>query len=104
VTAPSAPPSTPKAPKARTPQLKLGRVSRSGSRLRVSGTVARAWRGVVTVKVCAGRHCTQTRATVRKGRFTARVAAAHGRRVKITVAAPATRGYGSAHVTRTASA
>jgi hypothetical protein len=77
-------------------------VSRSGSKLRVSGTLARAWRGVVTVKVCAGRRCTQTRATVRKGRFAARVAA-HGRRVKVTVAAPATRGYGSAHVTRTAS-
>ena len=97
-------PSTPKAPKARTPQLKLGRVSRSGSGLRVTGTVARAWRGVVTVKVCAGRRCTQARATVRKGRFSAGVAAAHGRRVKITVAAPATRGYGSAHITRTASA
>ena len=70
----------------------------------MSGTLARAWRGVVTVEVCAGRRCVQTRATVRQGRFSARLHAAHGRRVKVTVAAPATRGYGSAHVTRTASA
>jgi hypothetical protein len=99
--APVAPPS---ASKPRAPQLKLNRLLRSGSKLRVSGTLARAWRGIVTVKVCAGRRCVQTRATARRGRFSARLHAAHGRRVKVTVAAPATSGYGSAQVTRTASA
>jgi subtilisin family serine protease len=99
--APGAPPS---ASRPRAPQLKLNRLSRSGSKLRVSGTLARAWRGIVTVKVCAGRRCVQTHVTVHQGRFSARLHAAHGRRVKVTVAVPATRGYGSAHVTRTASA
>ena len=99
--APGAPPS---ASKPRAPQLKLNRFLRSGSKLRVSGTLARAWRGIVTVKVCAGRRCVQARATAREGRFSARLYVAHGRRVKVTVAAPATRGYGSAHLTRTASA
>ena len=98
---PGAPPS---ASKPRAPQLKLNRFLRSGSKLRVSGTLARAWRGMVTVTVCAGRRCVQTRATARQGRFSARLYAAHGRRVKVTVAAPATRGYGSARLTRIASA
>jgi subtilisin family serine protease len=104
VTVAPTPSTPPGAAKPRTPQLKLSRILRSGSKLRVSGTLARAWRGTVTVKVCAGRRCTQARVTARRGHFSARIAAAHGRRVRITVVAPATRGYGSAHVTRTASA
>jgi hypothetical protein len=79
-------------------------VSRSGKRLRVSGTVTRAWKGTVTVTVCAGRHCTHTRARVSHGRFTAKLKVARGQRVKITVAAPAVHGYRAVHVTRSARA
>jgi subtilisin family serine protease len=99
-----APIAAPSTPKPRASQLELQRVSRSGSRLRVSGRLARAWRGAVTVKACAGGRCTRVRAQVRQGRFTARMSAVRGRRLKVTVAAPPTRGYAAARVTRTASA
>jgi hypothetical protein len=52
--------------------------------------------------VCAGRHCAHTRARASYGRFTAKLKLARGRHVKITVAAPAVRGYRAVHVTRTA--
>jgi thermitase len=86
----------------RSPQLKLGHVSRSGSRLLVTGTVARAWNGTVTVTVCAGRQCTHTRARVSHGSFTAKLKVARGQHVKITAAAPAVRGYRAVHVTSSA--
>jgi subtilisin family serine protease len=89
-------------PVRRSPQLKLAHVKRSGSRLRVSGTLARAWKGTVTVTVCAARRCTRARARVTQGRFSARLAVARGRRVKVTVAAPAARGYRAVRVTHTA--
>jgi subtilisin family serine protease len=89
-------------PTRRSPQLKLAQVKRSGSRLRVSGTLARTWKGTVTVTVCAGRHCTSAHARVSNGRFSAKVAVARGKRVKVTVAAPAARGYRAVRVTRTA--
>jgi thermitase len=98
---PNAPSQEP-APARRSPQLKLAPVKRSGSRLRVSGTLARAWTGTVTVTVCAGRHCTRTRARVTHGRFSAKLAVPRGKRVKVTVAAPAARGYRAISVTRTA--
>jgi hypothetical protein len=101
-TAPPAHTAPSKAPAPRSPQLKLGHVSRNGTRLRVTGTLARAWKGTVTVTVCAGRHCTHTRARVSHGRFTAKLKVARGRQVKITVAAPAVRGYRALHVTRSA--
>jgi hypothetical protein len=89
-------------PARRSPQLKVAPVKRSGSRLRVSGTLARAWTGTVTVTVCAGRHCTRARARVTHGRFSAKLAVPRGKRVKVTVAAPAARGYRAISVTRTA--
>ena len=89
-------------PAQRSPQLKLATVKRSGSRLRISGTLARAWKGTVTVTVCAGSHCTRAHARATNGRFAARLAVARGKRVKITVAAPAARGYRAIRVTRTA--
>jgi hypothetical protein len=89
-------------PAQRSPQLKVAKVTRSGSRLRVSGTLARAWKGTVTVTVCTGRHCTRARARVTNGRFAAKLAVARGKRVKITVAAPAARGYRAIRVTSTA--
>jgi subtilisin family serine protease len=95
-------PSQEPAPARRSPQLKVAPVKRSGSRLRVSGTLARAWTGTVTVTVCAGRHCTRTRARVTHGRFSAKLAVPRGKRVKVTVAAPAARGYRAISVTRTA--
>jgi subtilisin family serine protease len=101
-TAPPAHTAPSKAPALRSPQLKLGHVSRSGKRLRVTGTVTRPWKGTVTVTVCAGRHCTHTRARVSHGRFAAKLKVARGRHVKITVAAPAVRGYRAVHVTRSA--
>jgi subtilisin family serine protease len=91
-----------KAPALRSPQLKFGHVSRSGSRLRVTGTVAHTWKGTVTVTVCAGKHCTRTRARVSHGSFTAKLKVARGRHVKITVAAPAVSGYRAVNVTRSA--
>jgi thermitase len=91
----------PRTPMRRSPSLKIERVSRSGSLLRVSGTLARAWQGTVTVSVCTGRRCTHVRARVRHSRFTVR-SAVRGRRIEITVAAPATRGYRAARVTRAA--
>jgi thermitase len=90
------------APVRRSPQLKLAHVKRSGSRLRVSGTLARAWKGTVTVTVCAARHCTRAHARVTHGRFSAMLAVARGRRVEVTVAAPAARGYRAVRVTHTA--
>jgi Subtilase family/Fervidolysin N-terminal prodomain len=101
-TAPPAHTAPSKAPALRSPQLKLGHVSRSGKRLRVTGTVTRPWKGTVTVTVCAGRDCTHTRARVSHGRFAAKLKVARGRHVKITVAAPAVRGYRAVHVTRSA--
>jgi subtilisin family serine protease len=95
-------PSQEPAPTRRSPQLKLAPVKRSGSRLRVSGTLARAWTGTVMVTVCAGRHCTRTRARVTHGRFSAKLAVPRGKRVKVTVAAPAARGYRAISVTRSA--
>lgn len=89
-------------PAQRSPQLKLATVKRSGSRLRISGTLARAWKGTVSVTVCAGSHCRRAHARVTSGRFTAKLAVARGKRVKITVAAPAARGYRAIRVTRTA--
>ncbi len=89
-------------PALRSPQLKLAKVKRSGSRLRVNGTLARAWKGTVTVTVCAGRHCTRTRAHVTHGRFSAKLAVPRGKRVKVTVAAPAAHGYRAISVTRSA--
>ncbi len=114
--APPAPPVTPappaaappahtapsKAPALRSPQLKVAHVSRSGKRLVVSGTLTRAWKGAVTVKVCAGKHCTRARAHVTKGHFSVKLTVARGHRVKVSVAAPATRGYRAANVTRSA--
>jgi hypothetical protein len=91
-----------KQPALRSPQLKLAKVTRSGSRLRVSGTLARAWKGTVTVTVCAGSHCTRAHARVTSGRFAAKLAVARGKRVKITVAAPAARGYRAIRLTRSA--
>jgi hypothetical protein len=91
-----------KEPAQRSPQLKVAKVARSGSRLRVSGTVARAWKGTLTVTVCAGRHCKRAHARVTSGRFAAKLAVARGQRVKITVSAPATRGYRAIRVTRSA--
>lgn len=96
----TAPPPT-STPTRRSPQLTLG-ASRSGSRLHVTGTLARAWQGTVTVTVCAGPRCTHVRARVRHGRFTVRLPAPHARHVKVTVTAPATHGYRAAGVTRTA--
>jgi thermitase len=101
-TAPPAHTAPSKVPTLRSPQLKLGHVSRSGTRLRVTGTVARAWKGTVTVTVCAGKHCTHTRVRVSHGSFTAKLKVARGRQVKVTVAAPAVRGYRALHVTRSA--
>jgi subtilisin family serine protease len=88
-------------PTLRSPQLKLGRLTRSGKRLRVSGTTARAWKGTVTVTVCAGRHCAKARARASKGRFAALLAIGKGQRVKVTVAAPAIADYRAAQTTRT---
>jgi hypothetical protein len=68
----------------------------------VSGTLARAWKGTVTVTVCAARHCTRAHARVTHGRFSAMLAVARGRRVEVTVAAPAARGYRAVRVTHTA--
>jgi thermitase len=87
-------------PAQRSPQLKLATVKRSGSRLRISGTLARAWKGTVTVTVCAGSHCTRAHARATNGRFTAKLAVGRGKRLKITVAAPAARGYRAIRVTR----
>jgi subtilisin family serine protease len=91
-----------KQPALRSPQLKLAKVTRSGSRLRVSGTLARAWKGTVTVTVCAGRHCSRAHARVTNGRFDAKLAVARGKRVNVTVAAPAARGYRAIRMTRSA--
>jgi hypothetical protein len=86
----------------RSSQLKLGRVSRSGKRLRVTGTLTRVWKGTITVTVCAGSHCVHTRARVTNGRFAAKLGVARGRRVKVTAAAPAIAGYRAARITRSA--
>jgi subtilisin family serine protease len=107
--APAPPATTPpgrtapsKAPVLRSPKLKLGHVKRSGKRLVVSGTVARSWKGTVTVKICAGKHCASARAHVAKGRFSVKLTVSRGHRVKVTVATPAAHGYRAANVTRTA--
>jgi subtilisin family serine protease len=89
-------------PAQRSPQLKLATVKRSGSRLRISGTLARAWKGTVTVTVCAGSRCRRAHARATNGRFAARLAVARGKRLQITVAAPAARGYRAIRVTRVA--
>jgi subtilisin family serine protease len=91
-----------KQPALRSPQVRLAKVTRSGSRLRVSGTLARAWKGTVTVTVCAGSRCARAHARVTSGRFAAKLAVARGKRVKITVAAPAARGYRAIRLTRSA--
>ena len=56
--------------------------------------------GTVTVTVCPGARCTHGRAKVRRGRFTLRLLAGHGRHLKVTVAAAARAGYRAARVTR----
>jgi thermitase len=99
---PVATPPADSTPAPRSPQLKLVHVARSGTRLRVTGSVARAWKGMVTVTVCAGSQCSKARAKVSKGRFAALLAVAKGRRVKVTIATSAARGYRAALVTRTA--
>jgi thermitase len=102
VTAPPTHTAPSTAPVLRSPQLKVAHVSRSGKRLVVSGTLTRAWKGTVTVKVCAGKHCARARAHVTKGRFSVKLTVARGHRVKVSVAAPATRGYRAVHMTRSA--
>jgi thermitase len=102
VTAPPLESAPSQQPALRSPQLKLAHVKRSGKRLRVTGTLARAWRGTVTVTACVGRHCTRTRTRVTGGRFSAKLAIARGHRVKVTVAAPAAHGYRAVRATRSA--
>ena len=99
---PVAAPPADSTPAPRSPQLKLAHVARSGKHLRVTGSLARAWKGTVTVTVCAGRHCSRTRAHVSGGRFAAKLAVVRGTRVKVTVAAPAVGTYRAARITRTA--
>jgi hypothetical protein len=95
------PPSKQK-PALRSPRLKLAKIRHSGSRLRISGTVTRAWKGTVTVTVCAGKHCKRVHARVKKGRFATKIKVTRGKRLKITVTAPAARGYRAIRLTRTA--
>src|SRR5205085_7444523 len=75
---------TPVAPAPASPKLSLYKPHRRGSKLAISGRVVRSFNGKVTVKLCAGRHCSTVRLRVRNGAFSAKVRPPRHGRIVIT--------------------
>jgi hypothetical protein len=62
----------------KSPKLKVRSVKRSGTTLQVKGTVTKKARGRVTARVTCGKTTVRTRATPKKGRWTAKVRLSKG--------------------------
>ena len=83
------------------PKLSLYRPHRRGSKLAISGRVVRSFHGKVTVKLCAGRHCSTVRLRVRNGAFSAKLRPPRHGRIVITATVPASAGHRAGHAKRT---